>query len=157
MKAKGEIESLPNPIKDYYFKVDSIVKEGDKIDLGSGIIWNIYETPGHSPCYISLFKEKEKTLIIGDATGFFVPDKDVFWPNYFESLHKYCESIKKLKSLPATRAALSHNGVIKENIQNYLEKAIKATEKYHLELLERINRGEIPEKEALKRPDLLKV
>lgn len=151
MKAKGEIESLPNPIKDYYFKIDSIVKEGDKIDLGSGIIWNIYETPGHSPCHISLFEEKEKTLIIGDATGFYVPEKDVFWPNYFESLHKYCESIKRLKSLPATRAALSHNGVIKENIQNHLEKAIKATEKYHFELLERINRGEIPEKVALEK------
>jgi hypothetical protein len=37
MKAKKEIRALPDPIKDYAFKVDSVVKEGDRIDLGGGI------------------------------------------------------------------------------------------------------------------------
>lgn len=151
MKAKGEIDSLPESVKEYNFRVDQIIKEGDRIDLGCGIVWNIYETPGHSPCHISLFEEKEKTLIIGDATGFYVPDKDVFWPNYFESLHKYCESIRRLKKLGAVRAALSHNGIINHDIKNHLEKAMKATEKYHYELIERLNRGEIPEKIALEK------
>ena len=32
MKAKAEIHALPAPIKDYTFKVDSVVKEGDRID-----------------------------------------------------------------------------------------------------------------------------
>lgn len=151
MKAKGEIDSLPEPIKAYHFRVDQIVKEGDKIDLGCGIIWEIYETPGHSPCHISLFEQKEKTLIIGDATGFYVPKKDVFWPNYLESLQKYCDSIRKLKKLDAIRAALSHNGVINYDIQTHLQKAMKATEEYHNELIERINHGEIPEKIALEK------
>jgi glyoxylase-like metal-dependent hydrolase (beta-lactamase superfamily II) len=151
MKAKGEIESLPESTKEYYFNVDSVVQEGDQIDLGSGIIWKIYETPGHSPCHISLFEEKEKTLIIGDATGFYIPERDIFWPNYFESLYKYCESIRKLNTLTAKRAALSHNGVIEGNIKIHLEKALKATEKYHYELMERLNRGEIPEKIALEK------
>ncbi len=151
MKAKGEIDSLPEPVKDYQFRVDRILKEGDRIDLGCGIVWNVYETPGHSPCHISLFEEKEKTLIIGDATGFYVPQKDIFWPNYFESLHKYCESIRKLKKLDAIRAALSHNGVINYDIKAHLHKALKATERYHFELMERLNRGEIAEKIALEK------
>jgi len=37
MKAKAEIHALPAPIKDYTFKVDSVVKEGDRIDLGAAL------------------------------------------------------------------------------------------------------------------------
>ncbi len=99
MKAKSEIDALPEPVKDYTFTVDSVVQEGDRIDLGQGIVWRVYETPGHSPCHISLLEEKEKTLVVGDATGFYVPEKDMLWPNYFESLGKYCGSIKKLAGL----------------------------------------------------------
>ena len=151
MKAKKEIRALPDPIKDYAFKVDSVVKEGDRIDLGGGIAWHIYDTPGHSPCHIALFEEKEKTLALGDATGFYVPEKDVFWPNYFESLDKYCSSIRKLARLPARRAALSHNGMVEGDIRRHLEKAMKATETYHQELIERLKQGEISEKIAMEK------
>jgi glyoxylase-like metal-dependent hydrolase (beta-lactamase superfamily II) len=151
MKAKAEIHELPEPIKDYAFKVDSVVKEGDRIDLGAGIVWHIYETPGHSPCHIALFEEKEKTLALGDTTGFYVPEKDVFWPNYFESLDKYCSSIRKLASLPAQRGILSHNGVIEADVHHHLEKAMKATKTYHDELIERLNQGEPSEKIAMEK------
>ncbi len=151
MKAKEEVGALPESIKDYVFKVDSVVKEGDRIDLGAGIVWHIYDTPGHSPCHITLFEEKEKTLALGDVTGFYVPEKDVFWPNYFESLGKYCSSIRKLAPLPAHRAALSHNGVVEGDVRCHLEKAMKATEKYHWELIERLGQGEISEKIAMEK------
>jgi glyoxylase-like metal-dependent hydrolase (beta-lactamase superfamily II) len=151
MKAKAEIDALPEPVKDYAFKVDSVVREGDRIELGAGIAWHIYETPGHSPCHIALFEEKEKTLALGDVTGFYVPEKNTFWPNYFESLDKYCSSIRRLGSLPAKRAALSHNGVIEGDVRRHLEKAMKATEEYHRELLERLNQGEISEKIAMEK------
>jgi len=151
MKAKAEIDSLPEPIKDYAFEVDSVVKEGDRIELGAGIAWHIYETPGHSPCHIALFEENEKTLALGDVTGFYVPEKNTFWPNYFESLEKYCKSIRKLAPLPAKRAALSHNGVVEGEVRRHLEKAMKSTEKYHQELLERLNQGEISEKIAMEK------
>lgn len=151
MKAKAEIDSLPEPIKDYAFEVDSVVKEGDRIELGAGIAWHVYETPGHSPCHIALFEENEKTLALGDVTGFYVPEKNTFWPNYFESLEKYCNSIRKLAPLPAKRAALSHNGVVEGEVRRHLEKAMKSTEKYHQELLERLNQGEISEKIAMEK------
>jgi 2-aminobenzoylacetyl-CoA thioesterase len=151
MKAKTEIDSLPDPVKQYHFKVDSVVKEGDRIHLGQGIVWHVYETPGHSPCHISLYEGKEKTLVLGDSTGFYVPQKDVFWPNYFESLEKYCESIKKLARLQADRALLSHNAVIRGGVRRHLEKAMAATGKYHRETVERINGGEAPEKIAMEK------
>jgi glyoxylase-like metal-dependent hydrolase (beta-lactamase superfamily II) len=149
MKAKAEIDALPEPIEDYAFAVDSVVKEGNRIDLGGGIVWNIFDTPGHSPCHISLFEEKEGNLALGDTSGFYVPEKDVFWPNYFESLEKYCDSIRKLAVLPAKRAVLSHNAVIEGDVRQHLEKAMRATEQYHNELMDRLAKGEVSEEIAM--------
>jgi glyoxylase-like metal-dependent hydrolase (beta-lactamase superfamily II) len=141
MKAKGEIEELPAAPEEYNFEVDWAVEEGDKIDLGAGIVWTVYHTPGHSSCHMALLEETESTLVIGDTTGFYIPEKDVFWPNYFQSLEKYCNTIRKLAALPAQRGALSHNGVIEGNVGQHFEKALKATERYHTEIMERIGAG----------------
>lgn len=149
MKAKEEITDLPPILIDYHFGLDSRVKEGDKIDLGKGISWDVYETPGHSPCHISLFDKTEGTLVIGDATGFYVPEKDALWPNYFVSLEDYVNSIRKLATLPAKRAVLSHNWVIFGKVRLHLEHAMSATEKYHREVLERLASGESAERIAM--------
>jgi glyoxylase-like metal-dependent hydrolase (beta-lactamase superfamily II) len=149
MIKKGEIVELPPELEHYVFEVDKVLEEGDRLELGSGIVWTIHHTPGHSPCHISLYEEKEGTLAIGDATGFYVPEKGVFWPNYFESLEAYCDSIRKLAALPAQRGALSHNTVVDGWFEGYFQKAIKATESYHLEMLERLRKGEDPEEIAL--------
>ena len=149
MKAKEEINRLPPALKDYTFEVDRTVREGDNIELGKGLVWDVYETPGHSPCHLSLFEEAEGTLVVGDATGFYVPEKDAFWPNYFVSLEVYCDSMRKLAALPAKRAVLSHNFVIEGDVAVYLKKAMKATELYHKELIERLRKGEDPKSIAM--------
>jgi len=81
-------------------------------------------------------------LMIGDATGFYVPEKDVFWPNYFEALEPYCKSIRKLSALSAKRAALCHNGVIQSGLKEFFQKAIQTTDIYHHEMIKRIESGE---------------
>jgi glyoxylase-like metal-dependent hydrolase (beta-lactamase superfamily II) len=86
MQARGELRKLPAHLESYSFEPDSVVKGGDKIELGAGIVWQVHDTPGHSACHISLYEEREDFLAIGDAAGFYVPEKDVFWPNYFQSL-----------------------------------------------------------------------
>ena len=151
MKVRGELRKLPAQLESYCFEADSVVGGGDKIELGAGIVWKVHDTPGHSNCHISLYEQKEDTLVIGDATGFYVPEKDVFWPNYFQSLEVYCESIRKLSSLPARRAVLSHNGMIQGDAKEHFRKAMKATENYHRELLQRLDMGEVPEKIAMEK------
>jgi glyoxylase-like metal-dependent hydrolase (beta-lactamase superfamily II) len=141
---KGEIQEMPQGIDEYIFEVDRIVEDGEKIDLGHGIVWEVFSTPGHSPCHISLFEEKEKHLVAGDMTGFFDPEteEDVFWPNYFQSLELYCNSIKRMAAVPAERVLLSHNGVVNMDAKTYMNKALRATEAYHQELVERLANGE---------------
>ncbi len=141
---KGEIKEIPPGIDEYRFDVDRTVEDGEKIDLGYGIVWEVFSTPGHSPCHISLFEEKEKHLVAGDMTGFFDPEteEDVFWPNYFQSLELYCDSIKRMAAIPAERILLSHNGVVNMDAKTYMYKALRATEAYHQELVERLASGE---------------
>jgi glyoxylase-like metal-dependent hydrolase (beta-lactamase superfamily II) len=153
MIKKGEIAEMPPELESYHFEVDKILEEGDRLELGSGIVWTAYHTPGHSPCHMSLYEEKEGTLAIGDATGFYVPEKGAFWPNYFDSLETYCNSIRKLSALHARRGALSHNTVVDGWLKEYFQKAIKATESYHLEMVERVGKGEDPEKIALEKAE----
>ncbi len=149
MRAKSEIDDiLPTP-EDYRFEVDLVVKGGDTLDLGNNVVWEIIDTPGHSPCHISAYEKTEGTLVVGDATGFYVPEKDVFWPNYFVSLETYIDSIKKLAAFPAKRAVLCHNAVIEGNVHGYFEKAMQATRRYHENLLNQLNRGNSAESIAL--------
>ena len=139
---KGAITEQPAPIDEYHFNADVVLSEGEKIDLGAGIVWHVFNTPGHSTCHISLFEEKESTMVIGDMTGYFDPAMDVFWPNYFSSLEQYCASIHKMMNLAANRILLSHNGVIEGNPRQYFEKALNATEVYHREMVDRVDSGE---------------
>ena len=141
----GEIDEMPPALDEYDFHVDRVLKEGERIPLGKGINWRVYETPGHSPCHISLYEEKEQSLAIGDMTGYHDPQLNVIWPNYFHSIDAYCESIRKMIDVPAQRGLLSHNGVV-EDVRPYFEKAMAATEAYHMELLKRLSKGEEPEK-----------
>ncbi|MBN1367978.1 MAG: MBL fold metallo-hydrolase [Dehalococcoidales bacterium] len=139
---KGEIAKMPAELSDYTFRIDIPVNEGYKIDLGDSVVWNVLDVPGHSPCHISLFNPSEAILAMGDATGFYVPEKGVFWPNYFSSLDDYCRSIKKLAALPVRLGALSHNGVISGDVKDYLRSALKATEDYYQEIRNRLDNGE---------------
>jgi len=146
---KGDIDWWPVELDNPVFEVDMVVKEGDKIDLGAGVVWTVYETPGHSPCHLSFHDERDGILVIGDATGIYEPGKEVFWPNYFQSLEEYCNSIRKLAALPASIGARSHGGVVEGEPRGYLQKVMKATESYHREMLERMAQGESPEEIAL--------
>lgn len=140
--SRGDIDEMPAEPVEYKFEVDEIVKEWERIDLGKGVIWTVFETPGHSPCHLSLLEDKEGTMVIGDMTGYYDPELGVFWPNYFSSLEQYCASIHKMMNLAANRILLSHNGVIEGNPRQYFEKALNATEVYHREMVDRVDSGE---------------
>jgi glyoxylase-like metal-dependent hydrolase (beta-lactamase superfamily II) len=153
MKTLGEISNVPETFGEYVFPVDRIVQEGDPIELGHGIRWTAYTVPGHSPCHLAWREEKEEILAVGDTLGFFSPGEDTFWPNYFVSLVQYCNSIRKLGTLPAKFLALSHNGVIDGDTRGFLKKALAATEAYHREMLHRTAKGEDPKEIAREKGD----
>jgi len=151
MLVKGDIDWWSDELEDPVIEVDVIVGEGEKIDLGSGVVWTVYETPGHSPCHISFHNQRGGILVIGDATGIYEPEKELFWPNYFQSLEEYCHSIRKLAALPASIGARSHGGVVEGDPRRYLQRVMKATEAYHRELMDRVSNGEDPDEVVLEK------
>lgn len=145
---RGEINEWPSEPENYAFSVDQVISEGEQIDLGAGIVWTAYETPGHSPCHVSYHNESEGIVAIGDATGLFDPVRDIFWPNYFNSLEAYCDNIRKLATLPANFGVLCHNYLLGD-LKHHFQKAMKSTESYHSKMLERLDEGQDPDKVAL--------
>jgi glyoxylase-like metal-dependent hydrolase (beta-lactamase superfamily II) len=146
---RDDITEWPPEFENPTFEVDMAVKEGDRLNLGAGISWAVYDTPGHSPCHISLYNESEAILDIVDAAGLYQPDRDCFWPNYFHSLEAYCDSIRKLCTLPAQIGAHGHGGVVRGDVRHHLQRALEATEAYHREIITRLGNGEDSAKVAL--------
>jgi hypothetical protein len=89
-----------------------------------------------------MLEEKEGTLVLGDMTGFYMPQVEAFWPNYFASLPKYCASLARLGTLTAARVALGHFGVFEGDAKVFLSKALGQTRDYHQEMLRRTASGE---------------
>ena len=138
----GLIDEMPPEAPDGSFVVDIVLEEGARIDLGRGLAWHVLFTPGHSACHVSYFEQKEGVLAMGDMSGYFDPDLDRIWPNYFHSLEDYCLSIQKAAILPARKAILSHNGLVDLGRRPFLRQALDAAMEYHFRLLERMSGGE---------------
>lgn len=69
------------------------VQEGCVIDLGGRRI-RVYDTPGHSPCSVSLYDEKERVLISGDLVK---PGQPLFIQVPTAVLSEYGPSLRKLE------------------------------------------------------------
>jgi glyoxylase-like metal-dependent hydrolase (beta-lactamase superfamily II) len=151
LQSKSEIDELPKDLDNYNFQVDIVAQDNDRFDLGDGIVWTTHAVPGHSACQIAFFEEKERTLAVGDATGFYNPEEDLFWPNYFESLNNYADSIRKLAGFNADYVALSHNGVIDRDVTAFFKKALDSTAAYHKEMIARTEKGEAVEDIAMEK------
>lgn len=142
LKDLNAITEPPAELDAYDFSIDETIGEGDKIDLGDGVVWEVYATPGHCPDHLSLVEQKEGTMVIGDVTGYYDQNEKVFWPNYFGSLEEYTNSIRKMAAIPANRALLGHNGIIEGNPIEFFKSAMEATKTFHEELLKRTDAGE---------------
>lgn len=125
-------EHRGQPRVDKQIAVDRLVKEGDAIVI-DGVAFGVLHTPGHSDCSLSFHQPESGVLIVSDATGYYLPEHEYWWPNYFVSYGTYLNSMRRLETLAAETLCLSHNAVIQgaEEVKSYFARAIDATEQYH--------------------------
>lgn len=128
----GEQHRRP-PLAANQIPVDRVVKEGDRIEVDEGVALEVLETPGHSDCSLSFYDAARRVLIISDATGYYVPQHDTWWPNYFTDYGAYVRSIERLAALDTDVLCLSHNGVIRgaDDVRDYFRRALQVTRAYH--------------------------
>lgn len=84
-----------------------LLKEGDQLDLGDGVIFKVLHLPGHSDDHIALYWEREGMLIAGDAaqgTG----SRRGACPLYFGSATQARASIARLLEIPFGTLHVSH-------------------------------------------------
>ena len=136
----------PEPLAENKIPVDRILADGDCVTVGD-LKFDCLATPGHSDCSLSFHEPIQGTLIISDATGYYLPDSDYIWPNYFADYAAYLESIRRLATLNAEILCLSHNAVIKgrDAVKTYFDGAITATEAWHKRILADTEEGKCSE------------
>ncbi len=142
-------EHRPELLTENQITVDRILADGDTVTVG-GLKFDVLAMPGHSDCSLSFHEPKAGFAIVSDATGFYIPDYDYWWPGYFTDYEAYLESMRRLADLDAKVVCLSHNGVIKgsDEVRTYFDDAIAATKAYHKRILTEIETGKSPEELA---------
>ncbi|MBM3890097.1 MAG: MBL fold metallo-hydrolase [Verrucomicrobia bacterium] len=132
----------PQALSELKIPVDSVLKEGDTVMVGRAK-FDVLATPGHSDCSLSFLDPAGKTLVCSDATGYYMPQHQAWWPNYFSDYGAYVNSIRRLAALGAEVLCLSHNAAIvgAADVKAYFDGAIAATEAYHHRIVEAVKAG----------------
>ena len=87
-----------------------VAEDGMKLDLGKGLVLEIYLTPGHAPHHLCVFDRKEGILLAGDMAGVYM---DGFLrpgtPPPFR-FHDYITSLDKMIALEPAKLGYAHFG-----------------------------------------------
>ncbi|MBE0537201.1 MAG: MBL fold metallo-hydrolase [Phycisphaerae bacterium] len=135
----------PEPFTGEKIAVDRIINEGDTINVDH-LAFQVLRTPGHSDCSLSFYEPAIDCLLISDATGYYIPQHNYWWPNYFTGYAPYLASIRRLATLRSEFLCLSHNAVIKgeNSVKAYFDGALAATENYHKRIISEYKAGKAP-------------
>lgn len=112
---------------DSLMKIEQVLKEGDRIDLGNMTLCTI-ETPGHTNCSISFLFEEEKTLLASETLGCYTASGNVVTP-ILKSYKDTLQSIEKCRKLEINQLISPHYCRIPEqDVAGYWDKTVKACE-----------------------------
>jgi len=104
-------------------RVDERVEDGALLDLAGGT--KVIFTPGHTPGHISLYLERSKVLIAGDALtserGYLNGPNQPMTPE----MRRAIQSIRRLADLEIDTIVCYHGGVVSENANGQLRRVIE--------------------------------
>jgi glyoxylase-like metal-dependent hydrolase (beta-lactamase superfamily II) len=116
--------------------VDRGLKDGEQIDLGNDLCFNVYETPGHSRCAMTAYAPRQKWLFPSDSLCIPVDDADEFVSTASESFVTYLDSLKKLEKLDVHLCAWEHHGVMTDgDAHDIIKRGIRFSLDYRRRIL----------------------
>lgn len=93
------------------------LKDGTVIDIG-GLELEIFETPGHTNCSLSILDRKNKSLFIGDALGYKYGSEvflgPVMPPEYSEAT--LMKTYEKIKAINYESVCMAHYGMLTDDL-----------------------------------------
>ncbi|MEH7459292.1 MBL fold metallo-hydrolase [Bacillus sp. JJ1127] len=125
--SKDQWEALPEVMQFLYknppkAKVNQILKDGQRLPFVGGI--EVIHTPGHTPGHISLYSEKHKTLITGDAMVYVGGNLNGPVPRTTPDMKTATESLRRFLEFDIERVICYHGGVCDLNVKEQIEKLV---------------------------------
>jgi glyoxylase-like metal-dependent hydrolase (beta-lactamase superfamily II) len=105
--------------------IDEQLQDGQRLDLAGGI--KVVATPGHTPGHISLYLERTKTLITGDAL---TSDNGTLhgpMPQATPDMETAKASIQKLAQLDVETIVCYHGGLVTNDANGQLKRLAAGT------------------------------
>jgi glyoxylase-like metal-dependent hydrolase (beta-lactamase superfamily II) len=132
----------PRPLAEKKIAVDRVVQEGDTIAVGR-LSFNVLRTPGHSDDSLSFHEPDRRLLFVSDAAGYYMPDLDAWWPDYFTGYREYLESIERLAALGAEVLCLGHRAAVTgaDQVKAHFERSLSAAGQYHGRIVDEVRSG----------------
>jgi glyoxylase-like metal-dependent hydrolase (beta-lactamase superfamily II) len=117
--------------------VDRVVKEGERVDLGDGVIAECIEVPGHSSCSIAAYVGKMKALFASDAAG--IPnERGAIYPMGNENFIQFRQSLAKLNQYDVEILCAARNGVfLEKDGREFISRTMRAAEQLRQEVIDR--------------------
>jgi len=108
------------------FSVDTILADGDRIELPGELSVQVLETPGHTRDSLSFYIPEKKLLIAGEAVGCMTPT-GFLSTEFLVDFDVYIQSIERLARLNVEILCQSHHQVFTgENARTVLRRSIPA-------------------------------
>ena len=109
--------------------VDEQLENGTRLELAGGT--RVVFTPGHTPGHISLYLERSKLLISGDALT--AEGGYLNGPNPWATLdmRTAVESLRRLADLDISTIVCYHGGVVSEDANGQLRRVIEEASRNH--------------------------
>src|SRR5215211_9120980 len=103
--------------------VDEYLEDGERLDIAGGI--RVIFTPGHTPGHLSLYLERSKVLIAGDALRAERGSLNGPNPSMTLEMGTALQSIRTLADLEIDTIVCYHGGVVSEDANGQLRRVIQ--------------------------------
>lgn len=122
----------------------SVLHEGDRLDLGTDLNFEVFETPGHSRCSLMVYAPQQKWLFCSDSIPVPAPVNGGhrLICTASESFTTYLASLRKLEKLPIELCAWEHYGYMTgDDARRIVSDATDVTLDYKRLLRERVEQS----------------
>ncbi|UCF93889.1 MAG: MBL fold metallo-hydrolase [Desulfobacterales bacterium] len=120
-------------------RVARALRDGDRIDLGGNLSFNVFETPGHSRCALTVYTPEQQWLFPTDSMAIPVGNGNEFICTASESYAVYLNSLLKLVDLDIQACAWEHYGIMTdEHARDIVRRIIFSTLEYKRALGEHV-------------------